>query len=174
MAADPYDTPEKAAVFAVDYRQYEYLPIRLIISNDSGEPIQLANSRIQLVTRNKTKIEPSTPDDLYRRLGKTSRRGDSPRVALPIPQGPKVGVGKNVKQEIETFRFQAKAVEPHSIQAGFLFFNVSDIDNPLSGAHLYITDVRNNSGADLLYFDVALDEYLAHQSAQAAPRSAPK
>ena len=33
--------------------------------------------------------------------------------------------------EIDRSQFAAKAVEPHSTACGFLFFDVSDISNPL-------------------------------------------
>ena len=35
IAADPYDMPDKAAVFAADYANAGLLPVRIIVSNDS-------------------------------------------------------------------------------------------------------------------------------------------
>jgi hypothetical protein len=60
--------------------------------------------------------------------------------------------------EIQSAQFGAKAVEPHSSQAGFLFFDVSDIANPVAGAHFYLTGVRDSKDAELMYFEVPLDK----------------
>jgi hypothetical protein len=48
-------------------------------------------------------------------------------------------------------------VEPRGSQAGFLFFDVSDLHNPLKGARFYLTRVHDSSGNDLMYFEVPLD-----------------
>ena len=55
----------------------------------------------------------------------------------------------------------AKAVEPHSTQVGFLFFDVSGISVPLAGAHFYLTGVRDARGNELMYFEVPLEKYLS-------------
>jgi hypothetical protein len=60
--------------------------------------------------------------------------------------------------EIQSAQFKAKAVEPRSTQSGFLFFDVSDVPNPLNGAHFYLTGVRDSAGNDLMYFEIALDK----------------
>jgi hypothetical protein len=72
----------------------------------------------------------------------------------------KGGVNSKEWNEIQSALFRAKAVEPRSSQVGFLFFDVSDISNPLSGAKFYLTGVRNSAGEDLMYFEVSLDKYL--------------
>jgi hypothetical protein len=51
-------------------------------------------------------------------------------------------------------------VEAHATQAGFLFFDVEGIDDPLAGAHLYISGVRNGQGQELIFFDISLEGYL--------------
>jgi len=48
-------------------------------------------------------------------------------------------------------QFTAKAVEPHSTQSGFLFFEVSGISSPLAGARFYLTGLRDGKGGDLLF-----------------------
>src|SRR5262249_18470681 len=58
----------------------------------------------------------------------------------------------------ETASFKAKAVEPRSSQSGFLFFDVSDISNPLRSARFYLTNVHDSSGNALMYFEVPLDK----------------
>src|SRR5580698_3794660 len=68
IAADPYDTPEKAKIFAVDFAAHGFLPIFFIVTNDGDQPISIANMHITLLTANDSKLTPITPEDLYRRL----------------------------------------------------------------------------------------------------------
>jgi hypothetical protein len=60
--------------------------------------------------------------------------------------------------------FNSRSVEPGATQAGFLFFDVSGIGDPLTGAHLYVTGVRDASGKELMFFDIAMDKYLSARS----------
>ena len=48
---------------------------------------------------------------------------------------------------------------PPCAQGGFLFFDITDVKNPLRGAHFYLTGVRDSSGNDLMYFEVPLEKY---------------
>ena len=159
VALDPYDTPAKANIFVVNYRQHDLLPVLLIITNDSNQPIELVDMKAELVTADHTKLTPDSEDDIFRRVSHPN--ASSTRYPLPFPS-PKSRGGVNSKQadEIHGAQFRAKAVEPHSSQFGFLFFDVSDIPNPLAGARFYLTGVRNSAGNDLMYFEVPLDKYL--------------
>ncbi len=165
IAVDPYDLPDKTAgVFKVPYKEAGFLPMRLVISNDGDAPVALVGMNVELVTVKKTKLQPVTPDDIYRRISKQSHRPDEPRtIPLPIPRKQKPSVSKEAQEEIESSRFLAKAVEPHSTQAGFLFFDVSGISQPMAGAHLYVTGVHDASGQELMYFDIPLENYLGYQ-----------
>ncbi len=163
IAADPYDTGGKDAIFTQKYTEYGYLPIFLVITNNSDEPVSLPDVRVELVTHH-TKIAPATMDDLFRRFSRTKRRGDEPRNPLPYPlprKGPQAGVDRQASDEFHAAMFQAKAVEPHSSQAGFFFFDIGDITQPLSGAHLYVNGVRNNNGQELMYFDIPMEKYVS-------------
>ncbi|MGO9306452.1 MAG: hypothetical protein ACLP3R_22575, partial [Candidatus Korobacteraceae bacterium] len=59
-------------------------------------------------------------------------------------------------EEIMAANFAAQAVEPHTTKSGFLFFDVSDVKQPLQGAHIYLTGVRDAGGSDLMYFEIPL------------------
>ncbi len=52
--------------------------------------------------------------------------------------------------------FTAAAVEPHTTRSGFLFFDVRDVKQPVEGAHVYLTGVRDSNGNELMYFEVPL------------------
>src|SRR3954466_5948642 len=56
IAADPYNTQEKCAIFRVDYLKYGFMPIRLIVTNDGDKPISLVDARIHFITRDGDKI----------------------------------------------------------------------------------------------------------------------
>jgi len=68
IAADPYDTPEKAKIFSTDFAQHGYLPVFFVITNDGDQPIAIANIEIKLITANRSKLSPASADDIYRRL----------------------------------------------------------------------------------------------------------
>jgi hypothetical protein len=159
VALDPYDSATKANIFVVNYREHELLPVLLIITNDSDDPVELVDMKAELVTADRTKLAPDSEDDIFRRVSHPNASGT--RSPLPFPTK-KVKGGVNSKEwnEIESAQFRAKAVEPRGTQAGFLFFDVSDIPKPLAGARFYLTGVRNSSGNDLMYFEILLDKYL--------------
>ncbi len=158
VAADPYDTPEKERIFGVHYREIGMMPVLLVITNDGDRTISLAGMKAELVTGNRSKLSPAVPDDIYRRISHP-RRGTS--YPLPFPtKKVKGGINTQTRDEVENSQFSAKAVEPHSTQAGFLFFDVEGIPSPLAGSHLYLTGVRNAQGNELMYFEIPLDKYL--------------
>jgi hypothetical protein len=161
VGADPY-IDEKASLFKTKFADYDILPVFVVITNYGDQPVELSRSKFELVTVNRrARIEPATEDDLYRRLSKVSRRGDEPsRNPLPIPlpgRGPKVGVKKELRQEIESSQFRARAIDANSTESGFLFFDVRGIRDPLAGGKLYVTSVRNSDGQELMFFEVPLD-----------------
>jgi hypothetical protein len=160
VALDPYDMADKADIFSVHYSEESLLPIFLVITNDGEQPIALSGMKAQLVTVNRAKLSPATVDDIYRRLSRPSTStAPSP---LPFPRKKVKGVvGKQALEEIQSAQFGARAVEPHTTQAGFLFFDVSGISTPLAGAHFYLTGVRDSKGDELMYFEIPLENYLS-------------
>ncbi len=169
IAADPYDTAAKASpVFTLPYREKDYLPIYLVITNDGDQPIVLNQMDVRLVTSGRSKLQPATPEDLFRRFSRIKHRGDEPSrnpLPIPLPRRPDTGLPKGGAEEIQNAQFRAKAVEPHGTQAGFLFFDVEGINQPLAGAHLYLTGVRDGNGAELLFFDIPMENYLNYKPA---------
>lgn len=163
VAVDPYDMPDKANIFTIQYADLDMLPVFVIITNDGDQPITLSGMKAEFITSNRTKIAPATQDDLYRRISKP--KGMPARhipIPIPVPVGkPKGTVSAKALDEMQRAQFSARAVEPHSTQAGFLFFDVSGIDTPLPGAHFYLTGLRNAKGDDLYYFEIALEKYLS-------------
>jgi len=77
----------------------------------------------------------------------------------------KPSVSKEARNEIEAAQFQAMSVAPHTTQAGFLFFDVGDIREPLAGAHFFADGIKNADAKELFYFDVPVDKYLGTSAA---------
>src|SRR6516165_5894862 len=68
IAADPYDNPEKAKIFTINFAQHGFLPIFFIVTNDSDQPVSIANMQVKMITGNRSKLTPIEASDLYRRL----------------------------------------------------------------------------------------------------------
>jgi hypothetical protein len=160
LGLDPYDMADKANIFSGHYSDSGFMPIFVVLTNDGDQPVSLAGMKAQLITVDRTKIPPATEDDMYRRFTRPPSGNISPS-PLPWPRKSKGGVNKDLMEEIQNAQFAARAVEPHSTQAGFMFFDVSGISTPLAGARFYLTGVRNAKGNELMYFEVALEKYLS-------------
>jgi hypothetical protein len=159
IAADPYDTPDKAKIFSVNFREHGFLPIFFVVTNDGAQPISIANLQITLTTANRDKLTPASPEDIYRRL--TNPRANLNKIPLPIPQKDVKGaISQKERDQIDSSQFAAKAVEPHTTQSGFLFFDVEDIPTPLAGARIFVSGVNDAKGTELMYFELPMDKYL--------------
>ena len=164
IAADPYDTADKAgAVFSVKYREEELLPIHLIISNDGDRTISLAEMKVVFITNKGTKIDPERTEDIFRRISHQRQRPGPSANPLPLPRKRPRAVSQEAQSEVEGAQFMAQAVEPHSTQAGFLFFDVNGVDNPLAGGRLVITGIMNSEGHEVFFFEIPFEKYLTYQ-----------
>ena len=156
IAADPYDTVDKAKIFSVNFQEHGLLPVFFVVTNDRGQPISIANMQLTLTTANRSKLTPITTEDIYRRLSNPRTNTNAP-LPFPIPQKKvKGGVSQKERDEIESSQFAAKAVEPHSTQSGFLFFDVEDITAPLAGARIFVSGVNDAKGTELMYFEIPM------------------
>lgn len=159
IAADPYDKPEKAKIFTIDFAGHGLLPIFFVITNDGDQPVSIANMEITLITQNRSKLTPVSINDLYRRL--SNPQAETRPSPLPIPHKKVKGaVDPKEMEQIDNSQFAAKAVEPHTTQSGFLFFDIGGISSPLRGANLDITGVNDAKGNELMYFEIPMEQYL--------------
>lgn len=157
MAVEVYNTSPKADIFITPYNQESILPLFLIITNDGNQPVTVKGMQAELVTAQRSKLESLTADDVFRRVAHVDGSSTSPARVGPIP----LGGNKNKKvqkqyEEIMNSIFTAAAVEPHTTRSGFLFFDVRDVKQPVEGAHVYLTGVRDSNGNELMYFEVPL------------------
>ena len=162
IAADPYDRDPKAQIFRVDYLRYDFIPIRIIVTNDTAQPVSLNDVRILLLPATGGKTNAGEPEDVERRVDGTAKRGTTiPIGPLKIHKQGKAADSK-IEADFSEHEYSALAVEPHTTRAGFLFYDVEGLgQHPLVGAKLVFRQVRDSAGKELYAFEVPLDAYLA-------------
>src|SRR5271170_4929314 len=128
IAADPYNTKEKASCFRIDYLKYGFIPIRVIVTNDGDKPINLEQARIHFITASGDKIPAAEPEDVERRTTDV-KNPSGPRTPIPGLNKPKSKDPK-IEADFSEFEYRAIVVEPHTTRAGFLFYDVESLDNP--------------------------------------------
>jgi hypothetical protein len=168
IAAEPYDTREKESIFRVDYLSHGVMPIRLIVTNYGSRPINLSEARILFLTAAGDRIQAAEPEDVERLMTRKEREGGKVPMPVPIPPikvKPKAS-NKEIEEDFDTFEYSALVVQPHTTRAGFLFYDVSDLDNPLQGAKLHLHKLRDADGNELFYFEIPFDKYLKSKSSR--------
>jgi hypothetical protein len=84
----------------------------------------------------------------------------------PIPSihmKPKAS-NKDIEADFDEFEYGALVVEAHTTRAGFLFYDVSQLDDPLKGAKLHLHKLRDADGNELFFFEIPFDKYLQSKS----------
>jgi hypothetical protein len=168
IAAEPYDTKEKESLFKVDYLSHGVMPVRLIVTNNGDRPISLRDARILFLTAAGDKIQAAEPEDVERLMTMKERQGKKIPMPGPIPAiklKPKAS-NKEIEADFDTFEYQALVVEPHTTRAGFLFYDVSELNHPLEGSKLHLHKLRDADGKELFYFEIPFDNYLKSKSSQ--------
>jgi hypothetical protein len=166
IAVEPYDTKEKESIFRVDYLGHGVMPIRLIVTNNGERPISLKDARILFYTAGGDRIQAAEPEDVERLMTRADREGKKIPLPGPFPsikRKPKAS-NKEIEQDFDQFEYQALVVEPHTTRAGFLFYDVSQLDHPLEGARLHLHEIRDSEGNQLFYFEIPFDTYLKSKS----------
>jgi len=168
IAVEPYDTKEKESIFRVDYLSHDVMPVRLIVTNLGDKPISLHDARILFETASGDRIQAAEPEDVERMMTRKEREGT--KIPMPGPLPPlhlkAKGSIKEIEEDFNTFEYSALAVEPHTTRAGFLFYDVSGLANPLMGAKLYLHKLRASDGTELFYFEIPFNKYLQSKSSQ--------
>jgi len=166
IAVEPYDTREKESIFRIDYLGHGIMPIRLIITNDGNRPISLRDARILFYTPGGDRIQAAEPEDVERLMTRAEKEGKKIPLPTPFPSikmKPKAS-NKNIEEDFNQFEYGALVVEPHTTRAGFLFYDVSELQHPLEGAKLHLRKLRDADGNELFYFEIPFDSYLKSKS----------
>jgi hypothetical protein len=168
IAAEPYDTRQKESIFRVDYLGHGVMPVRLIVTNNGDKPISLRDARILFQTKSGQRIQAAEPEDIERLMSRKEREGGRIPMPGPIPtikMKPKAS-NKDVEEDFNTFEYGALVVEAHTTRAGFLFYDVSQLDDPLKGSKLHLHALRDAEGHELFYFEIPFDKYVQSKSSQ--------
>lgn len=153
-ALDLYNAAPKDQIFMTSYAEEGILPVLLIVTNDGDRPISVNNMHAELVTATRAKLEALDTDDVFRRVAHIEGSSTPTRVGPITLSGTKNKKAQKQYEEIIAAHFAAEGVEPHTTRSGFLFFDIAGVKQPVAGAHLYLTGVRDASGNELLYFDI--------------------
>lgn len=168
IAAEPYDTKEKEKIFRVDYLAHGVMPIWLVVTNNGDRPISLRDARILFQTADGDRIQAAEPEDVERLMTAKERQGGHIPMPGPLPPihlKPKAS-NKEIEADFDQFEYGALVVEPHTTRAGFLFYDVSNLDHPLKGAKLHLRELRDADGKQLFYFEIPFDKYLQSKSSE--------
>ena len=168
IAAEPYDTKEKESIFRVDYLGHGVMPVRLIVTNNGDRPISLRDARILFQTRSGDRIQAAGPEDVERLMTRKEREGGRIPMPGPIPTiklKPKAS-NKDIEQDFSQFEYGALVVEAHTTRAGFLFYDISHLADPLRGSKLHLHKVMDADGRELFYFEIPFDKYMQSKSSQ--------
>ncbi len=164
VAADPCTDPKACDFFRLPYVQHGFIPVRVIISNDSDRALTLDDVRIQLISANHDVIPAATLEDINRRLFSTrSAMGTKvPLIPLTIHHAP---VDKKVTEDDADFGFQGTTVNAHSMLSGYLFYDVRELEDPaLRHAELYLKMIHTLDGKQQLFaFNIPFDSWLDSQ-----------
>ncbi len=100
------------------------------------------------------------------RKERAGRKHSPARARCPRSSSSPRPATRTSRQDFDTFEYGALVVEPHTTRAGFLFYDVSDLNHPLRGAKLHLHALRNADGEELFFFEIPFDKYLKSKSGQ--------
>ncbi|HEX3985826.1 MAG TPA: hypothetical protein VHX13_04370 [Acidobacteriaceae bacterium] len=164
IAAVPCLNRDQCKFFRIDYLRYGFIPIRIIVTNLGDRPISLSDARILFVDSSRDRIQAAEPRDVDRRIGFP---GPNQRT---IPVGPiklhmhSKNQASKVEADFDEYEYAALAVEPHTTRAGYLFYDINGLaPDPLHGANLVLSQLKNADGQQLFFFQIPLDKGIAAQ-----------
>jgi hypothetical protein len=170
IAIDPCTEPRDCDFFRLPYIRHSLIPVRVIITNDSDAALDLNEVRMQFITANNDKLPAATLDDINRRLFNTKQAKGTkvPLIPITIHHAP---VDKKITQDDDDFGFKGMTVAPHSTLAGYLFYDVKDLDDPpLKDAEIYVKMIHTAGNKELFAFSIPFNKWL---KATAKPASTP-
>ena len=167
IAAEPCDDPKVCPFFRLEYIRHGFVPVWVIVTNDRDQPLTLDDVRIQYLPAEGDKIPAATDDDINRRLfsGKQAAGTKLPIIPITIHHVP---VDKKITEDDDDFGFKSLTVAPHTTAAGYVFYDVRGVDDPvLKHAELYLKEIRTTDAKgeklELFGFSIPFDKWLAAQ-----------
>ena len=170
IAAEPGDLTETRPKTRLDYFHHGFLPMRIIVTNDTAQPLSLEDARILFVAGDNYTRNAATDDDLERRMF-SKKYSDGTKIPLPAPL-PSItvhhpGIDKQITADDNDFGFTATTVPAHSTLAGYIFYDTRDLDEPvLEHATLELRKVRwATTNKELMSFQIPLKASTPHPEA---------
>jgi hypothetical protein len=168
LAAEPCLYKEDCPFFRLPYVSHGFVPVRVIITNDRDDALNLDDVRIQFLPDGGGKEAAATDEDLNRRLFSTKNAEGTRIPIIGIRTHPEP-VDKKILNDDQDFGFQSTIVPPHSTRAGYVFYDVRGIDDPvLKGAELYVKEIHYTDAKggqhELFAFSLPFDKWLAAQT----------
>ncbi len=162
VAAEPGDTDETRPHTRLDYFHHGFMPLRVVVTNNTEKPLSLDDTRILFIAADNYTRNAATDDELQRRMF-SKKSVDGTRIPLPAPI-PSITihhppVDKQILEDDNDFGFPTTTVAPGSTVSGYLFYDTRDIDEPvLDHATLELRKVRwaNGGKEELGAFQVPL------------------
>ena len=172
LAADPCIDHDACSFFRLPYVSHGFLAVRVIVTNDRDEPLDLEEVRIQFLPAEGEKEAAATDEDLNRRLFSRKSTVGTHIPLTPITTHPEP-VDKKILNDDADFGFQSLIVPAHSTRAGYVFYDTRDLEEPvLRHASLYVKEIRytdpKGSKQELFGFTLPFDKWL---DAQAKPET---
>ncbi|HEX3570899.1 MAG TPA: hypothetical protein VHU44_08755 [Acidobacteriaceae bacterium] len=161
IAAEPCDDTRNCPFFRLKYLEHGLMPIRVIITNDSDHVLSLDQARMQFISADNDKLPAATTDDINRRLF-TIKNAQGTKIPI-IPITVHHPVDKKILDDDRDFGFKTTTVQPHSTLAGYLIYDVKQLDEPaLAHAELYVKMIHTKEGdQELFAFSIPFDKWLA-------------
>lgn len=161
VAAEPCDDDKNCSFFRLNYNDHGLLPVRVIITNDSDQALSLDDARMQFIAADNSKLPAATPDEINRRLFtfKDAKGTKIPMIPITVHHS----IDKKITDDDRDFGFKTTTVKPHSTLAGYLIYDVKQLDEPpLAHAELYVKMIRTaDTKQELFGFSIPLDKWLA-------------
>ncbi len=141
--------------------KYGFVPVLVVITNDSDDAYDLKDLKVRFVTSDREGLDPMSAEDL-KYFQPNSQPKDRPRYIPPLPglNKPRVKKGPLAKSSITEREFKAPVIAPHSSVSGFFYYGTGTQPDPIPGAAIYLSGIRNlRTGQELFYFEIPLDPY---------------
>ncbi|MDA1312490.1 MAG: hypothetical protein O2968_04055 [Acidobacteria bacterium] len=163
VAVKPFQTDNEVATAFGKAKplKYGFLPVLVVIDNDSDHSLSLEQLKVRFIASGRDGLEPTSGEDLTFYQPST-RPKERPRYIPSVPGlgRPKLKKGPLAKPEITGREFKAPVITPHSSASGFFYYDTGTHSDPVPGASIYISGIRNlNTGKELFYFEIPLTPY---------------
>lgn len=151
IAVVPYHTAEKmkSAFGKLNLSEYGVLPVLMVMKNDTGKTLRLADMAVDYVTPERFKVEATPSSEVQYLQG--PKRPDFGGRPFPNPLPQRKKTNKLASYEIEGFAFNAKMLPAGESAHGFVYFQT----NYQRGSMIYVRGiVEAQSGKELFYFEI--------------------